>query len=97
MRQVDEDTSYAWKFNYALYISSNTRTKKEGDTLLLYLHGNLIARKTDGVTEINDCGWGTSVTARRLSAITGERVSFSKHDGFCFFRGQPIDNKWIRV
>ena len=97
MRQVDKDTQYFWDWGNELTICSNTKIEKEGDTLLLYLHGNLIARKTDGVTEINDCGWGTSVTARRLSAITGERVSFSKRDGFCFFRGQPIDNKWIQV
>ena len=67
MRQVDEDTRNAWRFGYEIYISSNTKTKKRGNTLFLYLHDNLIARKTDGVVEINDCGWGTSVTARRLS------------------------------
>jgi hypothetical protein len=96
MRKIDEDTANSWNQEIALTLSPNTKTVWENGILKLYLYDNLIAKKEDGITYISDAGWGSSVTARRLSAITNEKVSFSKGE-YCFFRGWPIDGKWIQV
>ena len=97
MKLVDQNTRNAWRRDLPLTISSNTKIKRAGDTLQLFLHGNLIAEKDSyGNTRITDCGWGTSVTSRRLTAVACERVSFSKGE-FCLFRGEPINNKWVKV
>ena len=82
---------------------SNTEVKVYTDTISLYLHGYVIARKYIADTSkvfINFKGWKTRTTVDRLEALTGLKFSIAKQD-LCYFRNGEkvyIDSQtWYEV
>lgn len=68
-------TNIAKRFYQALaarrpFRDCNTVITKDGDTLVVYLHGNLIAHLVDGKSlYVTFAGWNTPTTCKRLHTI----------------------------
>lgn len=77
------------------YKSGNTEVVLYGETIHLYLHGHLIAKKDNGDIKISNSGYFTNVTKERLNGLPG--VNISQKKGHWYLNGSEWDGKWIKV
>lgn len=68
MKQIDSDAASAFMGGYN-FSRSNTQVVKTPAACKMYLHGNCIAVRENGYTQLSDCGWQTATTKARLNAI----------------------------
>lgn len=70
---------------------------KERESVVLYLHGNPIARRRLdlGTLEITTAGWNTTTTKERLNGIPGVRVHTKAYQ--LFLNDKPWDGNWIAI
>lgn len=62
----------------------------------LYLHGNEIARISDGVLSITLAGWPSVTTRERLNGLPG--VSLSQKKGVQYLNGTAINSRdWYTI
>lgn len=90
MRQVTQQVVGAFNYGTKKRVGN---TKSTGDEL--YLHGNLIARKHDGVIEITNAGWTSNVTKERLNGIRG--VYVVQKDFEWYLNGEKWDGSWTKL
>lgn len=94
MRKITNSAVTAF-FNNMQYKSGNTMVSglREGRTINMYLHGNLIATRSGDTVKLYDCGWQTTTTKERLNGILDRlnlpRIYQSKH---VWYTG---DEKWV--
>lgn len=75
---------------------ANTRVDVENFESLLYLHGNLIAKKDmSGNIEISNAGWFSNTKKERLNGIPG--VSISQAKGVWYLNGSEWNGEWIKI
>lgn len=74
MRAIIQQAAQAFNANVA-FRNSNTCVIIEGSKTNLYLHGNLIATKSDGETEITNAGWFSNTTKERLNGLPNVSIS----------------------
>ena len=78
------------------YKNSNTAVHVlEDGGVVLFLHGNIIAKQVDGILSITTAGWPTNVTKERLNALPGVRIHQSK--GVWFLNDIFWDGAWITI
>lgn len=82
----------ARKFNKA-----NMSVTIEDNTVKMYLHGNLIARREVGsnVLQISNAGWFSTTTKERLNGLPG--VSVCQKKGVWFLNGNEWNGEWTRA
>ena len=68
MRQIEKQMilAVANKQNFCL---SNTKVYNKKNGVFVFLHGNLIFAKINGVNYYSNSGWNTRTTASRLRAL----------------------------
>lgn len=68
MRKIEQQMLYAiqQRKNWQL---SNTQVTVHGGTIVVRLHGNIIAEITSTALFLSDAGWRSSTTKSRLNAI----------------------------
>lgn len=64
------------------FSSSNTTVEVEGNSVRLYLHGNLIAKKEDGKLYVTNAGWQSNTTKERLNGLPGVSVSQKNYEWY---------------
>jgi hypothetical protein len=77
------------------FSSGNTAIKVIGDTATMYLHGNAIARLTNGKLEVSHCGWQTNTTRERLNGLNG--VSIYQKNFIWYLNGAVMADGWNEV
>ena len=94
MRKISEEAADALIFGHA-YNKSNTKVIKVVGGTRMYLHGNLIAEKINGILRITNSGWFTNVTKDRLNAFPN--VSIYQVRGVWFLNGNVWDGSWATI
>lgn len=79
---------------------SNTEVKKSifdpsGETMDIYLFGNLIARKDDTGINICCCGWFSNTTKERLNALPG--VHIHQKNWQWYLNGKKWGGQWVNL
>lgn len=89
MRKITSKAVYNFMngFNFS---ESNTTVKVNGDTVRLYLWGNLIAERTNDKLKITLAGYNTNTTRERLNGLPGVRVT--QKDFIPYLNGKQINN-----
>jgi hypothetical protein len=95
MRKISEEAADALSFGHT-YNKSNTKVIKVIGGTRMYLHGNLIAEKINGILRITNDGWFTNVTKDRLNALPNG-VHIQQVKGRWILNGMPWDGKWITI
>ena len=96
MRKISEEIARAF-YEGRVKRMSNTHT----DGHSIYLHGNEIARKLEGVTgrtlavSVTLAGWNTNTTRDRLNALEGVKVNTKQ--GQAFLNGEKWEGGWIAI
>ena len=91
MRKVTSQIIHAF-LNGKKKTVDNTSTDGEA----VYLHGNKIARRTEGKgIEISNAGWFSVTTKERLNGLPGVSVSQKNYEWF--LNGLPWDGSWTKV
>lgn len=73
----------------------NTRVVSTNGNSKMYLHGNLIAERTNNRLFISACGWLTNTTKERLNAING--VNIYQKNFVWYLNSFPWDGSRIEV
>jgi hypothetical protein len=81
--------------NLETFKSGNTKVTVNGNTATLSLHGNDIARNTNGKIEVTNAGWFSKTTKERLNGIPG--VSIQQKAGKWFLNGEEWDGEWKEI
>ena len=68
MRQITEDAVAAFMAGRA-FRRDNTEVEVTKKSVILYLHGSPIARKTGSRVEVSTAGWKTNTTKERLNGV----------------------------
>ncbi|NRA81671.1 MAG: hypothetical protein HRU18_26020 [Pseudoalteromonas sp.] len=69
MRQITQDSVNAFFCGQNFSKANMTvKTNNENETRL-FLHGNMIAKKTKDSLQISNCGWYTNTTKERLNGV----------------------------
>ena len=93
-REVDRMIGSAFQNGRNIGVG-NTTVTNEGNTTKVYLHGNLICKKTNGVTCFTLAGHDTNVTRNRLRGLG---VELERKGNATFYKGDIIkENKWYQV
>lgn len=69
MSKISHDAGRAFEENKN-FKRANTQVISNAQGTKLYLHGNLIARESDGIREITTSGWHTVTTLSRLNTVS---------------------------
>ena len=70
--------------------SGNTEVDSKHGGVEYFLHGNLIAFKSNGIIEVSLAGWNTPTTRERLNGIPG--VNIYTRRGQAYLNGNPIND-----
>ena len=84
-------------------LTNNTYINKEGNEILLRLHGHLIIiYRQDGSYQLNTCGYYTKTTKKRMNDYTPFIIRSKKFDWFVSYRNTlsvseeiPFEDKMI--
>lgn len=68
MRKIEREMVAAIK-DGKNWQKDNTRVDVQGDSVVVSLWGNEIARKTGSILRLSSCGWRTTTTKSRLNAV----------------------------
>ena len=80
MRKITEQSISAFNNNKA-FNSGNTAVYVDGNNTLLRLHGNLIAKKENGILSVCCGGWMSNTTKERLNGLDGVSIYQKKDNG----------------
>ena len=100
MRQITRDAAVAFnqKRNFRL---DNTQVIFDGESVKLYLHGNLIAQEDSSGLRVTLAGWPTPTTKERLNGLLQYlvcRSGFSQRKGVQYFDGAEVNEyEWVKV
>lgn len=94
MRAITDKAAQAFN-NDTAFRNSNTSVKIEDGKTNLYLHGNLIATKSDGETEITNAGWFSNTTKERLNGLPN--VSIHQKKGIWYLNGNEWNGDFIKI
>lgn len=97
MRKITELAANAFQSNTKFSLS-NTLVTIDDSEVKMFLHGNLIAKKSinGGTTQITLAGWGSVTTRERLNGLHGVRLCPRK--GEQLLNGEVIDpSLWYEV
>lgn len=94
-RKITIESCAAFEAGHS-FKKQNTEVSSRNGKLIMYLHGNEIARiEDDGGISITDAGWQTATTKERLNGLSGVEIkqkNFQWH-----LNGAKWDGEWIRV
>ena len=97
MRKIEEKMVNAVR-NCKYFHEGNTEVEPTQGAVMVYLHGNLIYKKSrvNGCADaFNMCGWNTPTTRSRLHALG---VAVSQKNFAPIYNGVEIDaNRWYNV
>ena len=93
-RAITTESIEAFNNNEA-FNKSNTIVTVEHYSTRLFLFGNCIATRTDGVLWITNCGWETVTTKERLNGLEG--VSINQSKGVWYLNGKAWDGSLIKI
>lgn len=74
---------------------SNTQVTTSNGITKLFLFGNLIAVKENGVTRISNAGWESNTTKERLNALHGVHIQQKK--GVWYLNGEEWNGSWKQI
>lgn len=94
MRQITVESAKAFMTGEQFNIG-NTKVSVYGETIHLYLHGHLIAKREKDGIKISNAGYFTNVTKERLNGLPG--VSISQKKRIWYLNSEPWDGKWITI
>jgi hypothetical protein len=94
MRNITHESTSAFMTGEK-YNSGNTNVSIYGETIHLYLHGHLIAKKDSKGIKISNAGYFTNVTKERLNGIPG--VSIAQRKGIWYLNGEQWNGEWITI
>ena len=79
------------------YASGNTSVTSNTEETRLFLHGNLIAKRThsDNALYITNAGWSSNTTKERLNGLAG--VNISQKNWTWYLNGKEWSGDWIKV
>lgn len=89
-RKITEESVRAFYNGDKLTKSNMFITDKQ-----MFLHGNLIAKISDGALHITTSGWNTPTTKERLNGLSG--VSIHQKNWQLYLNDAPWDGEWITV
>ena len=70
------------------YSKGNTRVEKTTNGVTVWLHGNLICKKVNGVKSYYTAGWDSATTCSRLNALG---ACVSRRGGYIHYQdGTPV-------
>lgn len=93
MNKIDIETKYHFDNSIPFNLSNTTIIVDNNGVTNLILYGNIIAKKhKNGKIFVNNCGYATDVTKRRLNAI-GAGI-YQKHFKWYFKNGEFKNNEW---
>jgi hypothetical protein len=74
---------------------SNTQVVTENGVTKLYLFGNLIAVKENGVVKVSNAGWESKTTKERLNGLNGVHI---KQKNFQWYlNGEEWNGSWKQI
>jgi hypothetical protein len=88
MRQITIESVNAFNEGRP-FNKSNTQVTVYNEKTCLWLFGNCIATKENGVLKITNCGWPTVTTKERLNGLDG--VSINQSKGQWYLNGEKWD------
>lgn len=94
MRKITRLATQAFN-NNTNFSLGNTTVKTDGTTTDMFLHGNHIATKTNGVLRITNAGWSSNVTKERLNALFDVRIYQRK--GQWYLNDQIWNGEWTTI
>lgn len=101
MRKITENACNAF-WNGRAFSEGNT-TVSVGDTdIIMYLHGNAIAKRSGDTLSINHCGWETSTTRERLNGVFNSNPDYQYNKVWIgnfqmIFNDKPLCRGWWKV
>lgn len=110
MRQITKDAVAAF-YAGRDFSRSNTQVFRHvvtdtADGAVLYLHGNLIAKRCGPAVYVRDAGWQSNTTKERLNGVYagkhGATHAITQRDGVWYLVGQEFDsladeNGWVTI
>lgn len=98
MRQITEQAAKAF-INGNKFNSSNTRVNIQGGVTALYLHDNLIAKRTNEGLFITNAGWQTNTTKERLNGLlrTIGNGGIYQKSGVWYLNGEQWDGNLTKI
>lgn len=84
-RKIDRKAARAF-LDRRPFRKGNTEVQVKDDTVIMYLHGNPVARDRGSFVHMRWCGWVTVTTAARLNGIADEIQERFKAEPVRFFR-----------
>jgi hypothetical protein len=94
MRKLTRESISALLTN-TRFRKSNMSVEVDGNESRLYLHGNLIARKTGDELLITNAGWRSNTTKERLNALPN--VSIYQKQGQWYLNGEKWDGNCAKI
>ena len=94
MKKITQQSVNAF-INDLQFSKDNTIVKAGGEVTNLFLHGNLIAHKTQGRMFISNCGWFSRTTKERLNGLPN--VSICQKKGKWYLNGEFWNGGTIEV
>ena len=94
MKKITQQSVNAF-INDLQFSKDNTIVKAGGEVTNLFLHGNLIAHKIQGIMFISNCGWFTRTTKERLNGLPN--VSICQKKGKWYLNGEFWNGGTIEV
>ena len=96
MKLVTQKSISAFYNNAKGTFGSNTEVvvQDNGETKL-FLFGNLIAVRNNGVTRISNAGWESNTTKERLNGLVGVHIQQKK--GEWYLNGEKWNGSWIDI
>lgn len=74
---------------------SNTQVITNNGVTKLYLFGNLIAVKENGVVKVSNAGWESKTTKERLNGLSGVHIQQKK--GQWYLNGEEWNGSWKQI
>jgi len=95
MRKITKQAVNAF-MNAENFKGSNTIVKVEKGISYLFLHGNMIAKRSaDGRLEITNAGWQTNTTKERLNGLPN--VSINQKNSRWYLNGEEWDGELTTI
>lgn len=94
MRKITQKAVEAF-YNGEDFKLGNTRVSTDSGEVVLSLHGNDIAKRTEDGTFISNAGWFSNTAKERLNGLLG--VSIHQENFTWYLNGEVWDGSWIKI
>ena len=94
MRKITSESTYAFECDRP-FSKSNMQVTVDGDETKLFLFGNLIAKRINGVLSITNAGWQSNTTKERLNGLDG--VSIQQKNHVWYLNGEEWNGSWKTI